>query len=242
MNKEEIIKFKEGLDQLNIYLSEHQYLQFRQFFDMLEEKNKVMNLTAITDGVEVVQKHFIDSLTIVKSHDMMEVDSVIDIGTGAGFPGIPIKIAFPHLEMILVDSQEKRVNFVNEVIDALGLTKIRCIHGRAEDLAHEKDFREKFDLCVSRAVANLAVLAEYCMPFVKPQKGSFVAYKSGNMNEELAGARNAINMLGGELKQEIAFFLPDTDIPRSLIWVEKLMRTPQMYPRKAGTPSKSPLE
>ena len=110
------------------------------------------------------------------------------------------------------------------------------------DLAHEKDFREKFDLCVSRAVANLAVLAEYCMPFVKPQKGSFVAYKSGNMNEELAGARNAINMLGGEVKQEIAFFLPDTDIPRSLIWVEKLMRTPQMYPRKAGTPSKSPLE
>ena len=121
MNKEEIIKFKEGLDQLNIYLSEHQYLQFRQFFDMLEEKNKVMNLTAITDGVEVVQKHFIDSLTIVKSHDMMEVDSVIDIGTGAGFPGIPIKIAFPHLEMLLVDSPEKRVNFVNEVIDALGL-------------------------------------------------------------------------------------------------------------------------
>ena len=120
MNKEEIIKFKEGLDQLNIYLSEHQYLQFRQFFDMLEEKNKVMNLTAITDGVEVVQKHFIDSLTIVKSHDMMEVDSVIDIGTGAGFPGIPIKIAFPHREMIHVDSQEKRVHFVNEVIDALG--------------------------------------------------------------------------------------------------------------------------
>ena len=216
--------------------------RLQEFSRLLLEKNRVMNLTAITDGVEVVQKHFIDSLTIVKSHDMMEVDSVIDIGTGAGFPGIPIKIAFPHLEMILVDSQEKRVNFVNEVIDALGLTKIRCIHGRAEDLAHEKDFREKFDLCVSRAVANLAVLAEYCMPFVKPQKGSFVAYKSGNMNEELAGARNAINMLGGEVKQEIAFFLPDTDIPRSLIWVEKLMRTPQMYPRKAGTPSKSPLE
>ena len=240
MNKEEIIKFKEGLDQLNIYLSEHQYLQFRQFFDMLEEKNKVMNLTAITDGVEVVQKHFIDSLTIVKSHDMMEVDSVIDIGTGAGFPGIPIKIAFPHLEMILVDSQEKRVNFVNEVIDALGLTKIRCIHGRAEDLAHEKDFREKFDLCVSRAVANLATLSEYCLPYVKVG-GCFIPYKSGEIDEELNNSKKAVQILGGKIEEVVKFQLPDTDIGRSFVKIKKNKNTAKKYPRKAGLPAKEPL-
>ena len=240
MNKEEIIKFKEGLDQLNIYLSEHQYLQFRQFFDMLEEKNKVMNLTAITDGVEVVQKHFIDSLTIVKSHDMMEVDSVIDIGTGAGFPGIPIKIAFPHLEMILVDSQEKRVNFVNEVIDALGLTKIRYIHGRAEDLAHEKDFREKFDLCVSRAVANLATLSEYCLPYVKVG-GCFIPYKSGEIDEELNNSKKAVQILGGKIEEVVKFQLPDTDIGRSFVKIKKNKNTAKKYPRKAGLPAKEPL-
>ena len=212
------------------------------FFDMLQEKNKVMNLTAITEGVGIVQKHFIDSLTIVKAEDMMEIDNMIDIGTGAGFPAIPIKIAFPHVEMVLVDSLDKRVNFVNEVIEALDLKKIRCIHGRAEDLGHDPQLREKFDLCVSRAVANLAVLAEYCMPFVKPQKGSFVAYKAGDLHEEIDMARNSVNMMGGEIKQEIGFFLPYSDISRSLIWIQKEMRTPKMYPRKAGIPSKSPIE
>lgn len=242
MNREEILKFKEGLEILNIYLSEKQYKQFHMFFDMLLEKNKVMNLTAITEGVDVVQKHFIDSLTIVKAQDMMEIDNMIDIGTGAGFPAIPIKIAYPHIEMTLVDSQEKRVNFVNEVIETLDLKKIRCIHGRAEDLAHDKELREKFDLCVSRAVANLATLSEYCMPFVKPQKGSFVAYKAGDLNEEISQARNAVHMMGGEVKQDIGFFLPYSDISRSLILIEKEMRTPVMYPRKAGIPSKSPIE
>ena len=242
MNREEILKFKEGLDELNVYLSEKQYKQFHMFFDMLQEKNKVMNLTAITDGVGIVQKHFIDSLTIVKAEDMMEIDNMIDIGTGAGFPAIPIKIAFPHVEMVLVDSLDKRVNFVNEVIEALDLKKIRCIHGRAEDLGHDPQLREKFDLCVSRAVANLAVLAEYCMPFVKPQKGSFVAYKAGDLHEEIDMARNSVNMMGGEIKQEIGFFLPYSDISRSLIWIQKEMRTPKMYPRKAGIPSKSPIE
>ncbi len=240
MNKEEIVKFMEGLDILNIYLSENQYRQFHKFFDMLLEWNEVMNLTAITDGIEIVQKHFIDSLTIVKALDPMDIDRVIDVGTGAGFPGIPIKIAYPHLEMTLVDSLEKRVKFLNEVIKELGLKNITCIHGRAEDLGHG-ELREQFDLCVSRAVANLATLSEYCVPFVKPN-GNFVAYKSGNMNEELAAARNAVHMLGGEVKQEIAFFLPGTDIPRSLIWIVKEMRTPQIYPRKAGIPSKQPIE
>ena len=133
MNKEEVVKFMEGLDNLNIFLSEKQYRQFHQFFDWLREWNEVMNLTASTDGIEVVQKHFIDSLTVVKALDMMEIDNVIDIGTGAGFPGIPIKIAYPHLEMTLVDSLEKRVKFLNEVIDKLELKHITCIHGRAED-------------------------------------------------------------------------------------------------------------
>lgn len=241
MNREEILKFKQGLDVLNIYLSEKQYKQFGMFFDMLQEKNKVMNLTAITDGVEIIQKHFIDSLTIVKSHDMLEVESMIDIGTGAGFPGIPIKIAYPDVEVVLVDSLEKRVNFLNEVIEELGLLNIKVIHARAEDLAHDPQYREKFELCVSRAVANLAVLSEYCMAFVKPNKGSFVAFKAGNMREELAQARNAIREMGGDVKQEIGFFLPDSDINRSLIWVEKEMRTPRMYPRKAGIPAKDPI-
>jgi len=241
MNREEILKFKEGLDALNIYLSEKQYKQFGMFFDMLQEKNKVMNLTAITDGVEIVQKHFIDSLTIVKSHDMAEVETMIDIGTGAGFPGIPIKIAYPDVEVVLVDSLEKRVNFLNEVIEELGLLNIKAVHGRAEDLAHDPEYREKFELCVSRAVANLAVLSEYCMGFVSPHKGSFVAFKAGNMREELSQARNAIREMGGDVKQEIGFFLPDSDINRSLIWVEKDMRTPRCYPRKAGVPAKDPI-
>lgn len=240
MNKEEVVKFMEGLDNLNIFLSEKQYRQFHQFFDLLREWNEVMNLTAITDGIEVVQKHFIDSLTVVKALDMMEIDNVIDIGTGAGFPGIPIKIAYPHLEMTLVDSLEKRVKFLNEVIDKLELKHITCIHGRAEDLGHG-ELRETYDLCVSRAVANLSTLSEYCMPFVKPN-GNFIAYKAGDMGEELAAARNAVHMLGGEVKQEIAFFLPGTDIPRSLIWIVKEMRTPQFYPRKAGIPAKQPIE
>jgi len=241
MTREELLKFQEGLKALNIHLSEKQYKQFNMFFDMLLEKNKVMNLTAITDGVEVVQKHFIDSLTIVKSHDMAEIEKMIDIGTGAGFPGIPIKIAFPDVEMVLVDSLEKRVNFLNEVIAELGLHKIKCIHARAEDLAHDPEYREKYELCVSRAVANLAVLCEYCMGFVSPQQGSFVAFKSGNMREELAQARNAMREMGGDIKQEIGFFLPDSDIARSLIWVQKDTRTPRMYPRKAGVPAKDPI-
>ena len=233
---------EKGCEELGVTLSPVQKEQFIKFYEFLVEKNKVMNLTAITEGVGIVQKHFIDSLTIVKAEDMMEIDNMIDIGTGAGFPAIPIKIAFPHVEMVLVDSLDKRVNFVNEVIEALDLKKIRCIHGRAEDLGHDPQLREKFDLCVSRAVANLAVLAEYCMPFVKPQKGSFVAYKAGDLHEEIDMARNSVNMMGGEIKQEIGFFLPYSDISRSLIWIQKEMRTPKMYPRKAGIPSKSPIE
>lgn len=240
MNKEELLKFKEGLEDLNITLTDRQYEQFEMFFDMLLEKNKVMNLTAITDGIEVVQKHFVDSLAIVKAKDMSEVTSVIDVGTGAGFPGIPLKIAFPHLEMVLVDSLEKRLRFLNEVIEALGLQKIRCVHGRAEDLART-ELREHFDLCVSRAVANLTTLSEYCVPFVKPDKGNFISYKAGDVKEELEHAGKAVHVLGGKIKQEVAFMLPDSDISRTFVCIEKEKRTPKAYPRKAGIPSRNPI-
>ena len=238
MNKEEIIKFKEGLDQLNIYLSEHQYLQFRQFFDMLEEKNKVMNLTAITEFDDVIEKHFLDSLSLIKVCDLNREQSVMDMGTGAGFPGIPLKIAFPKLQVTLADSLNKRILFLQEVIDELGLNGVEAIHARAEELGKNKSYREQYDLVVSRAVANLASLEEYCVPFVKIG-GSFISYKSGEIEEEVANAKNATFLLGGKVKNVYKFDLYEQK--RSFVVIEKCKGTPKTYPRKAGTPTKTPL-
>lgn len=233
-------RLQKKLDSLSIELTEVQKEQFIQYYEMLVEWNKVMNLTGITEYDEVVEKHFVDSLAIVNVLDMNQVDTVIDIGTGAGFPGIPLKIAFPHLKITLLDSLNKRIKYLNAVIDELGLQNIKTIHGRAEDFAKQKDHREQYDLCVSRAVANLATLSEYCLPYVK-KGGVFVPYKSGDIEEELNHSKKAVQILGGNVEDVIKFQLPGTDIGRSFIKINKVKETAKKYPRKAGLPAKEPL-
>lgn len=228
----------------NIVLTEKQIKQFDQYYDLLVEWNSFMNLTAITEFDEVCQKHFLDSLSIVKAypdHYFKEnTFQFIDIGTGAGFPSIPIKIVFPNLKFTLVDSLNKRIKFLNEVIDQLQLSDCTAVHGRAEDLAKNSSYREQYDFCVSRAVANLSTLCEYCMPYVKVG-GRFVSYKSEKITEEAEKAKHAISVLGGKFERQVEFTLPDSDIYRNIYIIQKEKITPQKYPRKAGLPSKEPL-
>lgn len=233
----------EGCAGLGLTLSEQQKEQFFQYYEMLIEWNKVMNLTAITELPEVVTKHFVDSLLVVKVlPDIHEVPRrLVDVGTGAGFPGIPLKIAFPNLEITLLDSLNKRVGFLNEVIKTLGLTGITAVHGRAEDFGRDPKHREQYDLCVSRAVANMSTLSEYCIPFVK-KDGYFVPYKSGKVEEELKQAESAVKKLGGEMHSVVMHLLPGTDVERTFIPVKKVGITAKKYPRKAGLPSKEPLK
>ena len=231
---------EQGCEELGISLSYHQIEQFLTYYESLIEKNKVMNLTSITDVQEVMQKHFIDSLSIVKCISMDKIDTVIDVGTGAGFPGIPVKIAFPHLKVTLLDSLNKRILFLNEIAEKLDLDNVEMIHGRAEDFAHNPEYREKYDCCVSRAVANLSSLCEYCIPFVK-KDGVFISYKSSDSKEEILSAKTACFLLGGKIMETETFCLPGTDIGRSLVNIKKVKNTPRQYPRKAGIPSKNPL-
>lgn len=240
MEKYSTETFEKGLEQLRIFLNEKQIQQFIEYYEILVEWNKVMNLTAITDYEEVIAKHFLDSLALVKVCDLSGKKKVIDIGTGAGFPGIPLKIAFPELEIVLLDSLNKRIKFLNEVIEKLGLKNIRTIHGRAEDFAKQKEYRENFDLCVSRAVANLSTLSEYCLPYVKIE-GNFIPYKSGKIDEEISQGEKAIKILGGKISQIDKFQLVDTDMERSFVVIKKEKNSPKKYPRKAGMPSKEPL-
>lgn len=230
----------EQLSLLNISLSKNQAEQFYRYYELLFEWNKVMNLTAITDYNEVNEKHFIDSLSIVKVLDFLNIKTVIDVGTGAGFPGIPLKIVFPHLKIVLLDSLQKRVHFLDTVINEMELHDIITLHGRAEDYARKPEYREQFDLCVSRAVANLSVLSEYCIPYVKVG-GTFIAYKSGNVQEELKQSEIAVKVLGGTIENVEIFNLPQSEIDRSLITVRKKKNTGKKYPRKAGMPGKNPL-
>ncbi len=225
---------------MNIGLSERQAEQFLTYYQFLNEKNKVMNLTAITNYPDVVLKHFADSLSVVQVCDMKACDSLIDVGTGAGFPGLPLKIVYPHLKVVLLDSLNKRVSFLNELIPMLQLEGVTAIHARAEDAAKKEVYREQFDLCVSRAVANLSSLSEYCLPFVKIG-GAFISYKSTNIDIEIENSKNALSVLGGKIKEIREFCLPKSDIERSLIVIGKKKTTPGKYPRKAGMPSKEPL-
>ncbi len=240
MSKYDITSLEKGCKELGLDLSDQQVEQFLKFYELLVEWNKVMNLTGITDYEEVISKHFLDSLLLVKAYDMSSVESVIDIGTGAGFPGIPLKIVFPQKKFILLDSLGKRIKFLDVVVDNLGFQKIELIHGRAEDYAKKEEYREQFDLAVSRAVANLASLSEYCIPFVKPG-GAFIPYKSGNIQEELKQSEKAVSILGGKRIECKELLLPDTDITRSFVLIEKVKHTSRKYPRKAGLPTKEPL-
>lgn len=227
--------------QLDIELNDKQLRLFMQYYDLLIEKNKVMNLTAITELEEVIVKHFIDSLSIATMFDMNEEINVLDLGSGAGFPGLPLKIAFPNINLIMVDSLRKRVDFLNDTSIRLGLTHAEAIHMRAEDAARIVDLRQNFDLVVSRAVANLATLSEYCMPFVC-DGGSFVCYKAGDVDDELLSAKKAIKTLSGEVVEVNKFTLPESDIERSLIRIKVNGKINNKYPRKSGLPGKEPIK
>ena len=232
--------FERGLFELGIKLSEEQKTQFLQYYELLVEWNSFMNLTAITEFDQVITKHFLDSLSLVKVCDVAQAGRILDVGTGAGFPGIPLKIAFPEVEVVLLDSLNKRVKFLNEVIGQLGLSKITAIHGRAEDFARQKEYREQFDLVVSRAVANLSSLSEYCLPYVKVG-GRFLAMKSDNCQEEVERAGRAIAKLGGQLRPMAQYQIPGTEITRRVVVVEKIRPTPKGYPRRFSRMKKAPL-
>ena len=229
---------KEKLGDLEINLTDRMLEQFDLYYELLVEWNKMMNLTGITEYEEVLTKHFVDSISIVKVMDLNNVEWVIDIGTGAGFPGIPLKIVYPHLKVTLLDSLNKRIKFLDTVIAELGLADIYTMHGRAEDYAKKEEYREQYDLCVSRAVANLSTLSEYCLPFVKIG-GKFVSYKSGDCADEVDNAKAAIHLLGGKINKIDEFSYSNNS--RSFIVIDKVMNTSNKYPRKAGLPSKKPL-
>ena len=243
----DIYFLKKNFKALNIDLTDDQAGKFILYYQMLIETNKVMNLTSITDYKDVVLKHFVDSLSCVELLPDFDIiskfnsgASVIDVGTGAGFPGIPLKIVFPEIKLTLLDSLNKRVVFLNDVCKELKLSDVIFVHGRAEDAAHDKSMRDSFNFCVSRAVANLSTLSEYCLPFVKTH-GYFLSYKSEKAEQEINSSKKAFSLLGGSVSLVKSFSLPDSDISRTIILIKKNMGTPKIYPRKAGTPSKKPL-
>lgn len=238
MDSKVIENFRTELYNYGYTLTEQQFDRLMKYYELLVLWNEKMNLTAITEFSEVLSKHFLDSLSIIKIIDLNKETSLIDIGTGAGFPGIPIKIMYPDLHVTLLDSLQKRIGFLNTVIDELNLNNIITIHGRAEDYAKPEKLRESFDVCVSRAVSNLSSLTELCIPFVKVG-GCFIPYKSEKANEELSNATNALKILGGECEKTVSFSIDNNE--RTLLLLRKNIITPKKYPRKAGTPVKDPL-
>lgn len=238
----EFNEFKEkmiiNVDKLGINLSEIQLKQFYNYMNLLIEWNKKINLTAITEPDEIILKHFVDSLTISKY--ISDGTKVVDVGTGAGFPGIPLKIVRQDVDITLLDSLQKRINFLDEVINELNLEKITTIHSRVEDFGKNKKYREEFDIATSRAVANLSTLSEYLLPLVKVG-GKVISMKGSLIQEELENSKNAIKILGGQIEKVDEFDLPNSDISRNIVLIDKIKTTPNRYPRKAGEPSKKPL-
>ena len=230
--------FLDGISALNAEISDIQLEQFEKYSKMLVEWNEKMNLTAVTDPEGIAVKHFLDSILPLYHIDFGKIQSIADIGTGAGFPGIPVKIMKPDTELILIDSLNKRINFLSAVTNELGLKNVTLIHGRAEECGHKNELREKFDAVVSRAVANMTMLAEYCLPFVKVG-GLFVALKAENSEEELKDAKAMIGNLGGEVRDVISAPLPMSDITRTFIVIEKVKETPKTFPRRADKIKKS---
>lgn len=231
---------REGCNQFNISINEDQINQFFDYKSILLEWNEKMNLTAIQEEKDIVVKHFLDSISCCLMAELKSTGSIIDVGTGAGFPGIPLRIMLPDIKLTLLDSLNKRINFLREVCTTLKLTNVSFVHGRAEDMGQSKLYREKFDCAVARAVAPLNVLAEYCLPFVKVG-GYFVCQKGPQLEEEMQEARKAINVLGGEVVKQEIIKLPFSDISHRIVVIRKVRQTPTNYPRKAGKPSKEPI-
>ncbi|HKL11443.1 MAG TPA: 16S rRNA (guanine(527)-N(7))-methyltransferase RsmG [Clostridia bacterium] len=229
-----------GLKSMGIESSEEIEESFEKYMDLLLEWNDKMNLTAITDENEIIAKHFLDSATCLSIDGISEAERLIDVGTGAGFPGIPLRILTNKGKWVLADSLAKRVGFLNRAIDSLGLEDIVAVHSRAEDLGRDKNLRETFDVAVSRAVANLAVLSEYCLPLLSVG-GIFLAMKGPKAQEELEDAKLAIEVLGGKVKGRVSVKNSYLESRHEIIVVEKVRNTPKKYPRRPGTPSKNPI-
>lgn len=223
---------------INIEITDEQLLSYFTYMNLLLEWNEKVNLTAITEINEVILKHFIDSMTVLKF--LEESEDIIDVGTGAGFPGIPIAIMNPNKRITLLDSLNKRINFLNEVCNKLKIDNVKTIHGRAEDFGQNKDYREKYDIAISRAVANMTTLSEYLIPFIK-LGGRCICMKGNEIEEELEQAKYAIKLLGGKIERVEKFNLPNSDIERNIVIIKKIQETPSKYPRKAGMPSKAPM-
>lgn len=240
LEKYDTTQFIQDLKKLGVSLTDRQIEQFLIYYELLTEWNSFMNLTAITEYEDVLKKHFVDSVSLIQAVDVRKELTLIDVGTGAGFPGLALKIAYPELKVTLLDSLQKRIQFLDAVIEKLGLEGIETIHGRAEDFAKPQKLRESFDLCVSRAVANLSTLSEYCLPFVKVG-GYFIPYKSEKIAQEKEEAKKALEILGGEFERQVEFMLPSSDIYRNLFVIKKVKETPKKFPRKAGLPAKEPI-
>lgn len=232
--------FREIFRKLDIAFSPDKEDKLSGYMDEILELNQHINLTAITDRDEFIRKHYIDSLLCVSYDEFKNAKNIIDVGTGGGFPGVPLAVAFPEKNFVLIDSLNKRIKIINELCEKLGIMNVRAVHGRAEELARKKDMRDSFDLCVSRAVANMSTLTEYCLPFVK-KGGNFIAYKGPECGSEIAAASRAIKFLGGRLTHEESPVFEGSDFEHKLIFIKKEKNTESKYPRKAGTPSKEPI-
>ncbi|MGD6849500.1 16S rRNA (guanine(527)-N(7))-methyltransferase RsmG [Rossellomorea aquimaris] len=234
-------EFQSMLEEKGISLSPQQLTQFERYYELLVEWNEKMNLTAITEKEDVYLKHFYDSISAAFYVDFTQVTTLCDVGAGAGFPSIPLKICYPHLHISIVDSLNKRITFLNHLSDELGLENTNFYHDRAETFGKNKAHREKYDMVTARAVARMSVLSELCLPLVK-KGGLFVAMKASNVKEELSNAKKAIGMLGGQTDKMYSFVLPEEESERNIVKIDKVKETPNKYPRKPGTPNKLPLE
>lgn len=232
---------KNSSEKEELIFDETKYNQFIKYKDLLKEWNEKINLTAITEDEDIIKKHFIDCIKIFKFRELHNLRNIIDVGTGAGFPGLPIKIVKPEIKVTLLDSLNKRINFLNEVVRELNLKDVETIHSRAEDGARQKNLRENFDAVVSRAVANMQVLSEFCLPYVKVG-GYLIALKGPAIEEEISNAKSAIATLGGKIEEIIPVEIEDTDLKHNLVVISKIKETPAVYPRKAGTITKKPLK
>lgn len=239
MNNKELLK--KGLSNFNIDADDKMVDDFSKYREILVEWNQKMNLTGIEDEKEVFIKHFLDSVSATTKGYISKDASIIDVGTGAGFPGIPLKICYKELKVTLLDSLNKRINFLQEVCNSIGLDNVEFIHGRAEDFGKSEDYREQFDIATARAVAGLPVLMELCVPFVKVG-GYFICLKGPNANLELEESKKAMEVLGVEFVEKIDIELPEVDLEHNILVFKKVTNTPEKYPRKAGKPSKSPIK